>query len=84
MEEDAQTLAKLRWDCRRGMRELDELLLRYLAEHYPSSSDEHKQAFRQLLDLQDPELLRYLLGKLVSENEFVADVVARIRSLPKS
>jgi antitoxin CptB len=83
MADDAQNLAKLRWDCRRGMRELDELLLRYLVEHYPTSSDAHKQAFRQLLDLQDPELLRYLLGKLVSEDEFVADVVARIRSLPK-
>ena len=84
MAQDAQHLAKLRWDCRRGMRELDELLLRYLAEYYPSSSEAHKLAFRQLLDLQDPELLRYLLGKLVSEDEFVADVVARIRSLPKS
>jgi len=84
MAEDSHNLAKLRWDCRRGMRELDELLLRYLEDHYPSSSDAQKQAFRQLLDLQDPELLRYLLGKLVSEDEFVADVVARIRSLPKS
>lgn len=84
MVDDASEIAKLRWECRRGMRELDELLLNYLANHYPSSSDAHKQAFRRLLDLQDPELLRYLLGKLVSDDELVADVVTRIRSLPKS
>ena len=84
MTDDDRYMAKLRWDCRRGMRELDELLLTYLANHYPASSDAHKQAFRQLLDLQDPELLRYLLGKLVSEDQFVADVVNRIRNLPKS
>ena len=84
MTNDAQEFAKLRWDCRRGMRELDELLLSYLQNHYATSSDEQKRAFRRLLDLQDPELLRYLLGNLVSEDEFLADVIAQIRSLPKT
>ncbi len=53
--------ARLRWQCRRGMRELDELLLRYLECHYPASSSGDKAAFQALLELPDPELLGYLL-----------------------
>ncbi len=82
MSEQDEEFARLRWHCRRGMRELDELLVKYLEEHYRGSSEAHKQAFRQLLELQDPELLRYLLGKLVASDEYVAHVLAQIRSHP--
>ena len=43
------------------MRELDELLLRYLERHYPVASSGDKAAFQALLELPDPELLGYLL-----------------------
>ncbi len=54
--------AKLRWRCRRGMRELDVLLLRYLEEHYSRASTDERLAFGDFLELQDPEIFRYLLG----------------------
>lgn len=54
--------ARLRWQCRRGMRELDELLLGYLDGRYAQAGDSEKSAFRKLLDLSDPELMTYLLG----------------------
>jgi antitoxin CptB len=82
MPEQSEEFAKLRWHCRRGMRELDELLVNYLNTHYEGSSEDHKRAFRQLLELQDPELLRYLLGKLVATDEFVAHVLSQIRNNP--
>ena len=41
----------LRWRCRRGMRELDVLLERYLRERYPSAPAAEQQAFAALLDL---------------------------------
>lgn len=53
--------ARLRWQCRRGMRELDELLGRYLEQHYPDAPEEEKAAFRELLMLPDPELAAYIL-----------------------
>ena len=84
MPEQPEEFARLRWHCRRGMRELDELLVNYLEHHYRDSSEEHKRAFRELLELQDPELLRYLLGKLVATDEFVAHVLSQIRSYPKT
>jgi len=45
------------------MRELDDLLLDYLQNHYDDASDADKCAFRALLELPDPELLGYLLHK---------------------
>lgn len=56
-------MTQLRWQCRRGMKELDELLLGYLERYYDSAGDGDKAAFRQLLDLPDPELVAYLLKK---------------------
>jgi succinate dehydrogenase flavin-adding protein (antitoxin of CptAB toxin-antitoxin module) len=43
------------------MRELDELLTRYLERGYASAVDAEKAAFRTLLELPDPDLMGYLL-----------------------
>lgn len=53
--------SRLRWQCRRGMRELDELLLGYLEQRYAGADDQQKAAFERLLELSDPELMGYLL-----------------------
>jgi antitoxin CptB len=58
-----QKLAQLRWRCRRGMRELDVLLERYLQERYPSAAAAEQQAFEALLDLPDPQLFAYLMRR---------------------
>ena len=69
---------KLRWQCRRGMRELDELLVRYLENDYPNDNDTDKAAFRTVLDLSDPELNAYLLQRQMPSSEPVARVINRI------
>ena len=71
-------LARLRWQCRRGMRELDELLLRYLEEYYADDSEADKAAFREVLTLSDPELNGYLLQRQTPGSEPVARVIDRI------
>jgi antitoxin CptB len=55
------TDGRLRWQCRRGMQELDLLLLRYLEQHYADAPAGDKAAFQAFLELPDPELLGYLL-----------------------
>jgi len=59
----ALELGKLRWRCRRGMKELDVLLARYVDERFCSASRPEQDAFRQLLDTQDPLLYAYCLGQ---------------------
>lgn len=59
------------------MRELDELLLRYLEQHYEQADDDQKRAFETFLELSDPELTGYLLKKQSPDPE-IALVVQRI------
>ena len=54
---------RLRWRCRRGMKELDILLSRYLDERFCAASAEEQEAFRRLLEIQDPLLYAYCLGQ---------------------
>jgi len=70
--------SRLRWQCRRGMRELDELLLAYLERHYDGGDSDEKAAFRRLLDLSDPELMGYLLQHDRPVAEAMARVITRI------
>ncbi len=60
------------------MRELDELLLRYLEECYSGDSDADKAAFRALLALSDPELNGYLLQRQTPDAESIARAVDRV------
>jgi antitoxin CptB len=77
----ASGMARLRWQCRRGMRELDLLLLRYLEREYPTASSNAQRAFERLLELTDPELLGYLVKGEQPADQDVAYVVDRIRIL---
>ena len=72
--------SRLRWQCRRGMRELDELLLRYLEERYPLADDDEKAAFQSVLALADPELNGYLLQRQTPAAEPIANVIRQILS----
>jgi succinate dehydrogenase flavin-adding protein (antitoxin of CptAB toxin-antitoxin module) len=60
------------------MRELDELLIRYLEESYPSDSEDDKAAFRAVLGLADPDLNAYLLQRQIPSSEQIARVINRI------
>jgi len=55
--------SRLRWRCRRGMRELDQLLTWYLERRYPNADEAEKQSFAMLLDEQDPELWNWFSGR---------------------
>lgn len=71
--------ARLRWQCRRGMRELDVLLSAWLEQRFDGASERQKAAFERLLALPDPELAGYLLqGKTVADPE-LGDVIQQLR-----
>jgi antitoxin CptB len=72
------SLSRLRWQCRRGMRELDVLMTRWLERDWPQASSEERLAFQQLLGLQDPELAEYLLRGEIHPEPVAAAVIARM------
>ncbi len=57
-------LARLKWQCRRGMLELDLLLEQYLDTRYHLASESEKATFLELLTLEDDVLLAVLLDKI--------------------
>ncbi len=57
------SIGQLRWRTRRGLRELDLMLQRYLSEHYPTASAADQEAFIQLLEQSDADILDWLLGR---------------------
>jgi antitoxin CptB len=57
-------LARLKWQCRRGTKELDLMLKQYLETGYLLADDEEKALFVELLRLEDDELLGVLMGEL--------------------
>jgi antitoxin CptB len=79
MAEGPDEVARLRWRCRRGMKELDLVLLRYLEQDYPQASPADRDAFARILELQDPDLFGYLVGRDIPVEASLRHVVARIR-----
>jgi antitoxin CptB len=73
-------LARLRWQCRRGTKELDLLLQRYLETGYLLADDEEKALFVELLELEDDELLEVLMGELAVETRELKVLVEKIRA----
>jgi antitoxin CptB len=74
-------LKGLRWRCRRGMRELDRLLERWLDRCWASSSDADRDVFRRLLDVEDDKLWRAFLGHDRLDDADVQQLVHRIADL---
>ncbi|HKK06432.1 MAG TPA: succinate dehydrogenase assembly factor 2 [Gammaproteobacteria bacterium] len=71
---------RLYWQCRRGMLELDALLLGFLDRRYDQLDDAGRAAFERLLSCPDPLLLDYLMARTIPIDKDVADVVNAIRS----
>ena len=76
--------SRLRWQCRRGMRELDDLLFRYLDSRYATASNDEKSAFQAVLAFPDPELNAYLLQRKIPSSEAIAVVITHILGHPQS
>lgn len=75
-------LKKLRWRCRRGMKELDQLLTRYLDREWAQASEAERGVFLQLLDCEDDRLWRWLMGFEHSDDAALDTLIQRIRALP--
>ena len=79
---DEAELRRLRWRSRRGMRELDQLLNRYLDQAWATDSEAQRGVFLMLLDTEDDILWHWFMGHETPADVEVASFVARIRNLP--
>lgn len=72
---------QLRWQCRRGMLELDFVLERYLNDRYDAATDHEKALFKSLLTAQDPELQAWILNGVDHPDAAYRLLIDRIRGI---
>ena len=73
-------IERLRWQCRRGMLELDLLLNRFLEIAYASLSTQQRIEFVRLLGYQDQIIYDWLMGQAGPADPALRDLVARIQA----
>ena len=70
---------RTKWACRRGMLELDLLLLPFIENHYTGLTVEEQSEFQRMLTASDPELNSWLMGHTVPEDHKLQQIVTTIR-----
>lgn len=73
-----QAQGRLRWQCRRGMLELDVILNHFVDKHWLNLDNQLKAEFEILLSSSDQQLKLWLCEGKEAENE-VTGIVGRIR-----
>ena len=74
------SMSELRWQCRRGMLELDLLLNGFLETKYSQLEASQREDFVTLLSYPDQTLYELLMDKMASSNPAIAQIVQAIRT----
>ncbi len=73
--------SRLRWQCHRGVKELDIVFDNFLENYYLRVDKKSQQTFRELLELEDPVLLAMLMGNINSDKPSRQLVLEQLRNL---
>jgi antitoxin CptB len=68
-------LKRLYWHSRRGMLELDLLLVPFLKEAYPQLAPEDQERFRLLLECEDQDMFGWFMQRGLPEDPELARIV---------
>lgn len=83
-----QEIRRLRWQCRRGMLELDHVLDRFLDLGYSDLNGPERLTFLRLLGAQDTSLSDWFMSRVeppdVEMRELVQRIVEVVRERPTS
>ena len=76
----ADEMNRLRWQCRRGLLELDLVLERFLERHGDHLQGEHLASFKTLLDYADNDLLDLIRARAECTDSRLAEVLGWMRN----
>ena len=71
----------VRWLCRRGMKELDIVITRYFERDYDSLSALEQISFKEFLQVEDPEIFAWVMGRSTPENENHLVFINRLQNM---
>ena len=75
----AAELGRIRWQCRRGLLELDLILIDFQSRHLESLDAEQLAHFKELLAFPDNDLLDVIMGRAVSPDRRFDTVLALLK-----
>ncbi|MEC9406245.1 MAG: succinate dehydrogenase assembly factor 2 [Abyssibacter sp.] len=81
MSEARMPRGRLKWLCRRGMKEHDVLFERFLAQEYDQLAEVEQDAFIRLAEMEDPEVNAIFLGRIPAPDEQIRAIVDRMVQL---
>jgi antitoxin CptB len=79
-DSELSNIDRLRWQCRRGMLELDLLLAAFLEQHYPELSPPLQRRFIELLSYPDPLIHAWCVGGEAPQDEAFEALIVAIRA----
>ena len=79
--DDRTEFNRLYWHSRRGMLEIDVMLMPFTQHHYQSLSENAQEAYRRLLDCEDQDIWEWLRGFSLPEDDDLARIVSRVRQV---
>ena len=74
---------RIEWDCRRGMLELDKIIMPFYLAHFDELSDDKKDIFLRLLASTDLQLFSWFFNRGKSQDEDIQAMVEYIQGVQK-
>ena len=74
-DKNSPEFKRLKWQCRRGMLELDVLFEPFLDEVFLTLEEADKQRFYKLIECEDQEIFPWFMQKEVPEDPELARIV---------
>jgi antitoxin CptB len=76
--------SRIRWRCRRGIKELDLMLTAWVAACWDGADPAVRAQFSRLLELPDPELEHYLVFQARPDEPGLAAIIESIVNIMSS
>jgi antitoxin CptB len=73
-------ISEVRWKCRKGIREIDILLSKYMEEIYQDLVDEQQEIFIEFIQQDTYEILDILVNNKSFDTKFI-NLVGALKSL---
>lgn len=71
---------RLRWGSRRGMLELDLILMPFVEQVYPTLNTQDQALYARLLECEDQDLFAWLLHRESPQEDWQRDIIQLIRT----
>lgn len=81
--QDETDAKRVYWHSRRGMLELDLVLMPFAEHAYTQLTTTDQETYKRLLECEDPELFRWLLGHGSTDDEQLAAIIGKIQDHAK-